>query len=167
MAFVLEGGGVTIGNKQSGHLLLMKGEKGSDKKRYQTYRDNALLPFINKTRSEFGEWVEGSPIPEDLRAISWCDGDLAQIENVVSDESLQIYSMNMICANKQNAARSGVEQAADLTKTFKIMHKLQSEITVSHVPIKNHPLKNDPPTTQGPCICWQAYPQADKKEYTH
>ena len=111
------------------------------KKRYQTYQDNMLLPFISKTWSEFGGWVEGSPIPEDLRAVSWCDGDLAQIDNIVSNKSLQIYSTNTICANKQSAVRSGVEQPADLTKTFKIMHKLQSEVTVSHVLIKNHPLK--------------------------
>ena len=47
----------------------------------------------------------------------------------------------MICANKQNAARSGTEQAADLTKTFKIMQSLQKKVSVSDVPIHRHPMK--------------------------
>ena len=76
-----------------------------------------------------------------MKAI-WCDGDLAQIDNVVSDESLSMYRDNMIIACKQNAARSGVEQTADLTKFYKLMHKLQRYVTVSDVPINNHPLKN-------------------------
>ena len=48
----------------------------------------------------------------------------------------------MVIACKQNAARSGVEQAADLTKVFKLMHKLQKTVTVSNVPVENHLLKN-------------------------
>ena len=47
----------------------------------------------------------------------------------------------MICANKQNAARSGVEQAADLTRTFKIMKRLQESVSCIHVPSTNNPLK--------------------------
>ena len=67
---------------------------------------------------------KGTPLPEDMKAVSWCDGDLAQIENIVSQESLDLYKENMVCANKQNPARSGTEQAADLTNTFKLMNKL-------------------------------------------
>ena len=44
-----------------------------------------------------------------MKAVSWCDGDLAQIENIVSLDSLPIYKENMMCAAKQNAARSGTE----------------------------------------------------------
>ena len=121
------GGGVTVDNKGYGILMFMRGDKGMDKRRYQVYRDEVLLPFIRETRKDFGDWVEGTPIPEDLKAVSWCDGDLAQIDNIVSDESLSLYRENMVCANKKNAARSGTEQAADLTKTFKIMQALQKQ----------------------------------------
>ena len=48
----------------------------------------------------------------------------------------------MVCANKQNAVRSGTEQAADLTKTFKIMHHLQDKVSVTDTPIERHPLKH-------------------------
>ena len=76
-----------------------------------------------------------------MKAVSWCDGDLAQIENIVSPDSLPIYKENMISAAKQNAARSGTEQFADLTKTFKQMQTLQRVISVSNVPIERHPMK--------------------------
>ena len=52
-----------------------------------------------------------------------------------------MYQDNRIVGNKQNNARSGVEQPADLTKTFKILKRIQSEYTVSNVPVKCHPLK--------------------------
>ena len=64
------GGGVTVGNKQKGYLVFMKSEKGMDKKRYKFYRDNILLPFINDSRSTFGNWKQGDPIPPSLKAVS-------------------------------------------------------------------------------------------------
>ena len=54
---------------------------------------------------------------------------------------MQLYSGNLICANKQNAARSGTGQAADLTKTFKIMLLLQKSMLVTNVPVDNYPMK--------------------------
>ncbi len=53
------------------------------------------------------------PIPDHLTAVSWCDGDLAQISNITCEESIELYKENKIIANKQNPARSGTEQAAD------------------------------------------------------
>ena len=135
------GGGVTVGSKGFGILMFMRGEQGIDKHRYEIYRDEILVPFIRQSRTEFGGWEEGTPIPEDMKAVSWCDGDLAQIENIVSPDSLPIYKENMISAAKQNAARSGTEQFADLTKTFKQMQTLQKVISVSNVPIERHPMK--------------------------
>ena len=40
------------------------------------YRDKVLLPFIKETRSEFTGWDGESPFDLDLKAVSWCDGDL-------------------------------------------------------------------------------------------
>ena len=76
-----------------------------------------------------------------MKAVSWCDGDLAQIENTVSPDSLPIYKENTMCVAKQNAARSGTEQFADLTKTFKQMQTLQKVISVSNVLVERHPMK--------------------------
>lgn len=100
-------------------MMFMRGEQGIDKHRYKIYRNEILTSFIQQSRTEFGGWEEGTSIQEDMKAVSWCDGDLAQIEKIVSLESIQTYKENMICAAKQNAARSGTEQFVDLTKTSK------------------------------------------------
>ena len=108
--------------------------KGCDRARYEIYKEEVFLPFVKNTRIEYGCWIEGSPIAEDLKTVSWSDGDAKQVETIVSENSIDIYKENMIVANKQNAARSGTEQAADLTKTFKIMNLLQNKVTVSNIP---------------------------------
>ena len=46
-----------------------------------------------------------------------------------------------ITANKQSAARSATEQAADLAKVFKNQHYLQRMTTVANVDPSNHPMK--------------------------
>lgn len=53
-----------------------------------------------------------------MKAVSWCDGDLAQIDNVVSDESLSLYRDNMIIACKQNAIENHPLKNR-ITKSFK------------------------------------------------
>jgi hypothetical protein len=75
------------------------------------------------------------------QVVSWWDGDLAQVATIASEESLATHSKNKICANKQNAACSAVEQPADLTKCFKLFHCLQKAMTVEDVPAEQHPLK--------------------------
>ena len=66
---------------------------------------------------------------------------MAQINNIVNEDSLHLYEENLLCANKQNPARIFKEQQDDLTKVFKIMPALQKTITVSDIPIDLHPMK--------------------------
>ena len=73
-------------------------------------------------------------ITEELKAVSWCDGDLSQIDNIINDTYLKIYKENNIGTNKKNAARPATEQAADLAKVFKIMPALEKKVTVSNIP---------------------------------
>ena len=136
------GDGVNVGCEQQGTVIFMRNDtNGGDIQRFKIYRDEILLPFISKSREEFsGFWREGMPIPPELTAISWCDGDLSQISNITCIESIQLYNEKKIIANEQNAARSGTEQAADLAKSFKIMHKLQKEVTVSNKTYQTHPM---------------------------
>jgi hypothetical protein len=84
---------------------------------------------------------ENEAIKDEDQVVSWCDGDLAQVATIVSEESLTTYSKNKICANKQNAARSAAEQPADLTKCFKLFHHLQKAMTVVDIPAERHPMK--------------------------
>jgi hypothetical protein len=79
---------------------------------------------LSNRGAEFDGWQKEDPIPDANGAVSWCDGDLSQIATIVTEESLEIYCKHKICANKQNAARSAAEQPADLTRVFKLMHRL-------------------------------------------
>ena len=68
----------------------MRGDYDSDKKRYQIYRDKVLIPFDGKLRTEFGDWMVGTPVPEEQRVVNWCDGDLAHIDSIVSEYSVTL-----------------------------------------------------------------------------
>lgn len=138
------GGGVNVGCNTKGYLVLMRGgsaNEGADKKRYKYYRDNILLPFISETRKTYDQFddTDDKNIPNNLTAAGWCDGDLAQIASIVND--IEKFCEHKVVANKQAASRSGTEQAADLTKCFKMIRKLQGVYTVSHLPAHLHPLK--------------------------
>ena len=136
------GGGISVGNKQNGWLVFVRNDNDNEKLRYKIYRDKVLLPFVNQSRIEFDKWDESSGIiPDELQAVSWCDSDLSQVANIVDPDSIILYEKYKICSNKQNAARSGTEQAADLTKTFKIMQKQCKEVTLNNVPSERHPMK--------------------------
>ena len=63
------GGGVTLGSKQYGYILFMRGDKGIDKQRYRYYRDNVLIPFIQESRLVFGE-CDKKVISESMKALS-------------------------------------------------------------------------------------------------
>ena len=39
-------------------------------------------------------------------AVSWCDGDFVQIENIITEDSLDIYEQSIMWANKQNNIKS-------------------------------------------------------------
>ena len=83
-----------------------------------------FLPFVESTCSDYANLEKGAAIPADLQAVSWCDGNLDQIDNFVNEESLVLYAAHKICACKQNEVRSATEQAADLARSFKIMQNL-------------------------------------------
>ena len=89
----------------------------------------------------FHGWKEGDSIPLELMAVSWSDGDIAQIQNIVTPESLEVYRNNMITANKQNPQRTGTEQPADLTKCFPLLEYLQRIVPLENVPAERHLMK--------------------------
>jgi len=102
-----------------------------------------LIPFINWGRKEYdGNDVEsGAPMGDEHTAVSWCDGDNAQIDTIVSEEGIQRYSANNIIANKHNASSTEKEQANCLCKVFPISNQLNKTTTVEHISSSNHHLK--------------------------
>ena len=59
----------------------------------------------------------------------------------MNSTSLKIYKENNISANKKNAARSAIEQAADLAKVLKIMPAMEQKNTFSNIPYDRHSMK--------------------------
>ena len=55
-------------------------------------------------------------------------------------QSVEMYVENKIIANKQNTARSVVDQPADLTPVFKIIKKIQHTHTVRDIPVDRCPI---------------------------
>ena len=78
-------------------------------------------------------------IPEKLTAVSYCDGDISQMDAIKSGTDLFID--NKVIANKQHASRSGVEQPADLAKVFKLIKNMLPSYTVKNVPAERCPMK--------------------------
>ena len=137
----IDGGEVSIDNKEKGYVMFMRNDADADKYRYKYYRDEVLIPFIQSTRKEYDGFSNESnlPIPEDLTAVSWCDGDIAQVASIVDD--LDKFSKNKIIANKHSASRTGVEQAADTSKVFPMLKKLEDTYTVSDLSADQCPMK--------------------------
>jgi hypothetical protein len=134
------GGGVG-GNDAVGHVLFMKRHEGSEQTRYAYYHKHVLTPFYASIRKRYFDFDSGSgiPIPEELTAVAWMDGDLPQVKAVA--EEWRLFRENKIEVNKQNPARTGVEQPADLARVFKVIKNMIKKHTVSKVDPSNHPLK--------------------------
>ena len=71
--------------------------------------------------------------------VAWCDGDLSQIYATVNE--VNQFTENKIIPNKQNAARSGVEQSADLCCVFKGRKSEISSQLVKDLPADRCPMK--------------------------
>ena len=95
---------MNVGCKDDGYLVLMRSGCGNnntpDKQQYRYYRDNVLLPFISKSRLEYDNDNDQDDcrIPDELTAVSWCDGDLAQIASIADD--VEIFSEHKVIGNK-------------------------------------------------------------------
>ena len=100
-----------------------------------------MIPGIKKQRKHFGKFdsTPGEPVPDELTAVSWCDGDLSQIKAIteIADE----LTANKIIANKQHAARSAAEQPADLANVFNVIKSSMPLYTVTDTAPESCPMK--------------------------
>ena len=74
------GGGVNMSGTTIGHVLFMRKQENADSIRYTHYLKNILLPFIQESRFQFDGLEKEDPIPDKLSAVSWCDGNIKQIQ---------------------------------------------------------------------------------------
>lgn len=135
------GAGVNVGVETKGHIFFMRSEKGAQVTRFEYYHDKVLVPFINLTRKEFCKFNvdAGTAIPVEDTAVSWCDGDLSEVASIASN--VDKFVENKIICNKQNAARSGVEQPADLAKVFSSLKYSVNRLTAKDKSMDTHLMK--------------------------
>ena len=83
------------------------------------YRKEVYRPFIHQVRVECYEMDPDGPIPDNLRAVGWMDGATSPLKFLTEEENIQIENDLKITLCKQSAARTAVEQAADVAPIFK------------------------------------------------
>ena len=91
----------------------------------QLYRDTVYYPFIHSIRTNNYRMDENTEeIPTNLSAVCWMDGCYGQLNLLTREEVLKKEAELKIVCNKHSAARTGVEQAADVGPMFKLVKSL-------------------------------------------
>ena len=85
------------------------------------YRELVYCPFIESIRTTQYGHESGAEIADHLTVASWMDGANGQLKLITSEECMDKEKKLKITSNKQSAARTGVEQAADVGPNFKLL----------------------------------------------
>ena len=93
------------------------------------YRELVYRPFIRRIRMvEYG-WNGEGPVPPHLAAVCWQDGALGQMSSLTKEGSLDEDEELLITILKHSAARSAVEQPADVSPCFRALKALVRWLT--------------------------------------
>ena len=88
------------------------------------YREKVYHPFIKKLRCmEYGH-EPNTAIPDWMQAVSWLDGAGGQLTYITQENNLIREDDMKVTVCKHSAARTGVEQAADVGPIFKVLRSL-------------------------------------------
>jgi len=126
-------------NKSYGYIIFMRSSKNetysADESRYDFCNDEIFYPFVNGIRKlKYPEWYEGSEPTPNMTIVAWCDGDIGQISNILSDKVASKDLLNKIIRNKHSPKRSGSEAACDLMNSFKSIKTVTKILTMNHDP---------------------------------
>ena len=137
-------GGDAISNKGFGWLVFLradKKDKATDKddesylsianKKFIHYNDDVLLPFIRSIRKKLG-WIEGTDVPEWMRACSWFDGDIGQLQTMIFEAREALDDAERIIRNKHSAAATGTQQPCDLSPVFRLLKQMNVKCTAKN-----------------------------------
>ncbi|KAL7536826.1 LOW QUALITY PROTEIN: hypothetical protein ACHAXR_007426 [Thalassiosira sp. AJA248-18] len=97
-------------------------------KKFMQYNDDVLLPFIRAIREKLG-WKKGQTVPDSLKAVSWFDGDIGQLQTMLFEAREALDLAEQICRNKHSAAATGTQQPCDLSPVFRLLKQLQKKAT--------------------------------------
>ena len=94
---------------------------------FKNYRQTVLLPYIQTIRSNYFQWIPGTPVPDDLTCVSWVDGGMSQLQSIIGEQQQQVEVQLKIYSCKQSSSRTAVEQACDVSPFFRSLHKIQKK----------------------------------------
>ena len=66
---------------------------------------------------------------ESMKAISWFDGDIGQLQTMMFEAREALDEAKQICRNKHSAAATGTQQPCDLSPVFRILRQKQNSMT--------------------------------------
>ena len=108
----------------------------------QLYRETVYYPFIHSIRTKHYRMPESdsddSEVPTNLTAVCWMDGCYGQLNLTTREDVLEKEAKMKIVCNKHSAARTAVEQAADVGPMFKLIKQLiryMKQLRSCHSPI--------------------------------
>ena len=95
-------------------------EYSADEEWYNWCNKNILYPFIQGIRKiKYPERSESSKLKPEMAAVSWCNGAIEQISNIMSEEIRNLDKIYKIIRMKHSPARTTREQAVDGASSFK------------------------------------------------
>ena len=122
-------GAVCPDSKDYGYIVFLLKDPLAEQSRHSFYDENILQKFV-KANIERRRILMGIPLDSPRKnhetVATWRDGDLPQINALLSSGRLDAANDQYMQYMKQSASRSNNEQAADLSSMFKIVHKLNS-----------------------------------------
>ena len=107
-------------NKIYGYIIFIRSLKNKiysvNKSWYNVYNNEIFYPFVNGIRKiKYPEWNEGSEPTLKITIVIWCNGDISQVNNILSDKTAKKDIANKIIRNNHSPKRSGIEAAYNLT----------------------------------------------------
>ena len=96
---------------------------------------SSWVRIIGFTHSIVGTQIKAmskiNTLTPSMCVVLYQDGDLAQIDNITGN--VNWYRTHQIIYNKHNPGRTGTEQLADLTDTFKKINRISKTFALSNV----------------------------------
>jgi hypothetical protein len=129
------GSSVDLHLRDVGYIVFMRSTSkdqsiSSDQIFFEWYYEDVFRKFVANQRKLYDRWEEGTTVEPELIAVSWNDGDIPQLAAHGEAKRLEEYCEARIRTCKQNAARTGSDQATDVCRVFLVIKLLQKKTTL-------------------------------------
>ncbi len=129
-------------NKDYGYVCFVSqsGSNELEKLITEWHNENIRQPFIEQQQTcLLQRYTPGSPVPDYLQSVGWIDREWGQYFSITNEKNLEKASLRKHLDCKGNQAQTGTEQAADLSRVFPAMNRLQKITTMNG---SQNPLKS-------------------------